>query len=487
MTKMASPHNRMILLAILSSASLAPLPLSAADKLPVPDLSQDTQSQDKTPDATGNDAMAEGMSLNDALIMVYARHPKLLAERATLRATDEQLAQAEALGRPSLNGFAQLEQSYTTYTGAVNPFTTQGNLTTASYGAEFEQPLYQGMKVIRARSRAEAQVEAGRADLRSVEQDALYEGATAYLDVLTTREVLRLTETNHEKLEKEPKAAQSRLDHGKGTRTDLFQTKARLAGAKSDMIRAKADLVAATATFKRVVGIAPGSLQPIRKFAYLPHNKAVLMAQAKRHNANLVAARAARDASAAAVALAKSELHPSVSAIASYSYTEGATFDDDERERISGGVRVTVPIYQGGARYSDIRRAQQELQVAEFTLIDLEQSVEESVATAWDNLQAAYANIAAAKTQVEAAEFALAGVRAENEHGKRTVLDVLDAEQELLDAQTDYVDANKVAALAVYSVLTITGTMTAKGLRLETPRYDPSYNAEKVKRQWVGF
>ncbi len=425
-------------------------------------------------------------TLLDALTAAYQTNPTLQAQRAQLRATDEQVPQALSGWRPSL----QAQGSY----GAINTDTTLVGGATASddrrpaTGAvTLNQNIFAGGRTVNATGQAESVVQAGRETLAGVEQQTLLAAVQAYMNVIRDEGVVRLNQNNVAVLRRQLDATQDRFRVGELTRTDVAQSEARLSLARSNLIGAEAQLTASRAFYSRVVGQAPGTLEKPVPLVGLPGDEDQARELAAQNNPTLLAARHTESASRRAVSVAKGALLPTFDVQARYQYgRDPATAIRDVEESSILGV-LTIPLYQSGTEYSRVREAKEINNRSRLEVSAAMRQVDEAVRIAWEQLRASQGRIASTTEQVNASEIALEGVRQESEVGARTTLDVLDAEQELLNARVALVGAERDLAVSEYNLLAATGQLTARQLQLPVAYYDPEVNYGEVRNKWIGF
>jgi len=416
---------------------------------------------------------ATATTLEEALVQTYQTNPTLLAQRADLRAVDEGVSQAASNWRPTVTvtgtisdaegrvdqgiGFSPMSTDATNYGGTV----------TAS------QSLFRGFRSINEFRRAQANVRAGRAGLHSVEQGVLLDAISAYQDVIRDMAVVELRNNNVAVLLRQLEASQDRFDLGDSTRTDVAQSEARLSLARSNLTAAEAQRTASEAAYERVVGDAPTALEAPDGLPVMPATEEDAMRQALANNPALRAAIEAEVASRRAVDIAVGGLLPSANVTATLRHEE----DDDNLETQSDSQTiagtVTIPLYQSGAEYSAIRAARQTNNADRIRIAETERQIREAVAVAWDALISTQSVITSSEEQVRANEIAFEGVQQEAQVGSRTTLDVLDAEQELLDSRVSLVRAQRDEQVAAYSLLSAMGELTAEDLGLPVEYYDP--------------
>lgn len=421
-------------------------------------------------------------SLREALVEAYNSNPALLAERARLRATDEELAQANAGWRPrvTINGSASRADDQ------INDFRTD------QWNAQItaSQPLYEGGQVLAQRDIAKAQIRGGRAALSATESSILLLTVTAYMDVVRDLAVLELQRNQVQVLDRQRQAAQDRFDVGEITRTDVAQAEARLSGARTAAIAAEAQLEASRSAFTRILGHAPGRLESAPGMPWLPRSLEEARTSTMERNPSLIVARENQLAAEAAIALAFSQLLPRVNLEASYS--KGETDSDSilvnsrESESFTFGIGGTIPLYQGGGEYSQIRQAKQTNSQSVLLATQAEREAIEAVTNAWEGLEASRAAIDSAQSQVRANEIAYEGVRQEAEVGARTTLDVLNAEQELLNSRVTLITNQRNEYIAAYALLSAMGRLSALDLQLPVEVYDPVSHSDEVAGKLIG-
>ncbi|OSQ30875.1 TolC family outer membrane protein [Thalassospira sp. MCCC 1A03138] len=429
-----------------------------------------------------NGASAE--SLEEALIKAYQSNPTLEAGRASLRATDEQVSQALSNWRPnvSLSGEAGFRDLDTDQNGTE----TDNSLTPYTVGAEVVQPLYRGGRTVAETDRAESRIRAARAALRSSEQDVLLQVATAYFNVLRDTAVVELNQNNVRVLERQLEATRDRFSVGEVTRTDVSQAEARLAGSKADLISAQGNLANTRAQYERLVGNKPDNLEIPNPLSGLPTSVTDVLAIAQEQHPDVVQAQYTEDAAKSDIRLSEGSLYPEVNLSAGVQRAYEASQEDLTSDSAEILAQVTVPLYQKGAVYSSVRAAKQTAGQARVQVDEARRAVIENATSSWETLVTARASIESQQAQVSSAEVALDGVQREASVGSRTVLDVLDQEQELLQARVNLVGSRRDAAVAEFQVKAAMGALNAQVLGLPVEIYDTESNYNKVKDQWWG-
>ena len=424
-------------------------------------------------------------TLNEALAGAYQSNPKLDAERARLRATDEEVPRASAGFRPQVTGTADTGRSSVIYkpastlTGDTNPWGYQINVT---------QSLFSGFRTVSAVSEAEATVRAGRENLRNVEQQVLLEAVTAYSDVVRDQAIVKLRENNVRVLTTELTATEARRAVREVTRTDLAQSQARRARSLSQLDLARANLKASRAAFEKTVGHAPSRLvPPVPPQRFLPRTLEDSIAIGEKENPNVVAAMYREQAARFTIDKIRGELLPEVRLEASYGQRYNPTTQLQEQDSAQITGRLTIPLYEGGETYARVRQAKH---THISRLQEIEQNRTETqagVVQAWSRYAAAKSQLKSDQVLVESNRVALEGVREEERVGQRTLLDVLNAEQELLDAEVQLVTTRRDLIVAAYTLLSQTGRLNGENLGIMEKTYDPAAHYEEVNSKWFGL
>ncbi|MBY8336723.1 TolC family outer membrane protein [Alteriqipengyuania sp. NZ-12B] len=427
-------------------------------------------------------------TLNEALAEAYRTNPTLQAARAQLRATDENVAIEKADGRPSVTGSAALTEVL--IQNSTSFFAPARSL---SAGVDLGVPIYSGGAVKNSIRAAEQRVEAGRADLRGTESAIFSQVVAAYMDVLRGEALVGLSANQVQVLEVNLRATSDRFEIGDLTRTDVAQSQSRLALARGDLRSAQAGLIQARESYIQLVGSAPGELEPPPPLPGLPDDPRMAVDIALDNNPDLIAARERAQAAGYDIDVAGATRLPRVSAFAGYDYQNflGSVPDSptgpspQTADASSAGLTLSIPIFQGGRPAALQRQAQARASAALDQVIAAERDVIAQVRAAYATYSAALAIIDSSREAVAAAELSLEGVRAENSIGNRTVLDVLNAEQELLLARVDLVTARRNAYVAGFSLLAAMGRAEARDLGIEGGAlYDPLANYDRVSDRW---
>ena len=426
---------------------------------------------------------AQAQSLRDAMGMAYRDNPTLQAQRAQLRAIDEGVPQALAGWRPTV-----------TLSGEQGWIRQQGNAGLRTSSRDFRsttlsvtQNVYDFGKTDANVQKAEADVLAARARLVETEQMVLQDVVSAYMNVVRDQAVVDLNRNNLERLRRQLEATRDRFNVGEVTRTDVAQAESRVAAAEADLIESEGDLEVSRAFFEQVVGTAPGTLAPPDVTLTLPGSREQAVDAAVRSNPTVQARQFEKDAAARTIDSETADLLPNVDLNASAGHTRDVQQRDSTRNSVQASVVVSVPIYQAGAATSQIREAKQSYLRADSLIAEARRNAVESATSAWETFNSVVARIQALQASVEAAEIALDGVEQEAAVGSRTVLDVLDAEQELLNARVALVRSQRDLEVARFDLLSAIGGMTAEGLELPVEFYDEGAHYSEVRSLWWGL
>jgi outer membrane protein len=423
-------------------------------------------------------------TLREALSAAYATNPTIQAERANQRATDENVNQANAGWRPTVVVTGDIGGQLTDQTiGNVNQSETR---LPSNAAITMTQPIYDGGTTGAQVASAEALVQAGRENLRSTEQDVLLDVVTVYLNVLQNHAVVQLNLNNESRLRRQLEAAQDRFNVGEITRTDVSQAEAALSRAAADRAQAEGNLIAARAAYARAVGSQPGQLEPPPPLPGLPKSEEASLAIAAKENPDLLAAVRTAESAKANIRATSGQLLPQfdVETLASHSRDGSGAGDTNTTVRLRGVV--TVPIYQAGAVYSGVRQQRDVHNQREIQVIEVGRLVKEGVTQSWEALETARARITAGRAEVRANEIALEGVIQEAQVGSRTTLDVLDAEQDLLDSQVALVQAERDEYVAAYQLLDAIGRLDVSRLDIGVDAYDPEAHYKESAKRWYG-
>lgn len=435
---------------------------------------------------------AQAETMMEALSAAYQTSPVLEAQRATLRATDEGVAQALSGWRPQVTALGTYgRQSIRTeqplnFVGRSGSVSNDRQISPIIGEIRLSQPIYRGGRTVNSVRQAEAGVLAGRELLLAAEQNVLLDAVTAYVDVLSARAVVDLNRNQIDVLSRQQQATQDRFDVGEITRTNVAQSEARLSSSVSSLATAEALLIASRSAYERIVGRPPEALEPPPALPALPASEAEAQAQALEQNPQLRAALEAERASAAAVRVEIGKLLPTVSLEANARVLQDQGVEGLEQDEAGIFAQLQVPLYESGAVYSSVRQAREINSQRRLEAAQVRRQIIESVRNAWEGLRSTRARIISDEEAVRANEIALEGVRQESDVGARTTLDVLDAEQEALNARVALVRSKRNEVVAAYSLLSATGRLTAEGLGLAVAAYDPLAHYGEVRSKFIG-
>lgn len=438
---------------------------------------------------------AVAQTLGQALEAAYANNPTITAQRAAVRVADEDVPLARAAGLPSVEGTATFQENVLKGEAAPGGFFSDperqlvGSLTATV-------PLITFGAVRNSVAAAESRVEASRMGLRSTEADLFTAVVGAYMDVLRDEAVVQLNRRNADVMRFTLRETVERQQAGNRGPTDVAQAEARVALADSQLETAQARLIASREAYIRLVGVPPGNLVQPPPLPPMPASPQDAVAIAVEHNPRLLAAQAERTAAGRDVEAAEGELYPKLSAIgglSQYDYLGSLEPGTGPRNRDQGttafvGAQLRVPIFQGGRLSAQFRQSQARHSLAIERVLDAERTVVAEARSAFATWQASQRVIDSAQRGVDASERVLAGLRAEVSAGLRPLLDRLNAEQELLNAEVTMVTARRDAYVAGFALLAAMGRAEAQDLSFETAAlYDPTVHYRDVRRRVFQF
>jgi len=422
---------------------------------------------------------ASSESLLDALTLAYTNNPRLLAQRAQLRSVDEQVPQALSGYRPTSDINLSIGKEASRSQGGF--FSSKENRTPKTASISVNQPIFRGFRTLFDTRRAKAAIMQARAQLVLVEQDVLFDTVSAFMNVVRDQAVLGLNVKNEQVLRRQLQATRDRFQVGEVTRTDVSQAEARLAQARATRVQAEGTLQISRASYRRVVGQLPAKLKRPTKKIRVPVSQKIVVENASRGAPGLVAARFAEKSARYNVDVITGELLPTVSINGSLSRSVGSSTRDNRTSSGRITAQIVIPLYQAGLTSSRIRQAKQTVSQRYQEIIDARRVAIEAATQAWNNLQTARAQVRAFAVAVRANTTALDGVRQEASAGLRTILDVLNAEQELLDARVNLVRAQRDDIVASYNVWRSMGVLTAGNLKLPVQIYDATRHFRRIK------
>jgi outer membrane protein len=433
-------------------------------------------------------------TIEAALVRAYQNNPQLNAQRALVRSTDENVPQALSGYRPKVALTASIGYQYTdtnTTSGGsptdIARTEVHGTDPPRAAGLTVTQTLYNGNQTANKTRAAEGQVSGAREGLRVLEQTVLLSAATIYMDYLRDAAIVEVQRSNVKVLEETLLQTRDRFRIGELTQTDVAQAEAQLAAGKTQELAAESTLTTTRSNFRRIIGnepvaLAPGS--PVDRF--LPVALPAAVELSLMQNPNVTAAMFGIDVNFLQVKVNEGALLPTVSLQASVQQSYEQSLLVFRSFGASAIAQVTVPIYQGGAEYSLIRQSKETLAEQRLNLETVRDQTRANTVTAWGQLVAGKAQVASALSQVSASEIALDGVREEAKAGQRTTLDVLNAQQALVNARIALVTAQHDRVVASYAVLNAVGRLSPIVLKLQTTTYDPSVHYQQVRNSWYG-
>jgi outer membrane protein len=433
-------------------------------------------------------------TIEAALVRAYQNNPQLNAQRAIVRSTDEGVPQALSGYRPKVNVTASAGYQYTdtnsTAGGTPNAIVRteiHGANAPRSVGATITQNLFNGQVTANKTRAAESQVSGAREALRNIEQTVLLTAATTYMDYLRDSAIVEVQLSNVRVLEQTLKQTKDRFNVGEVTRTDVAQSEAQLAAGRTQQLTAESNLVTTRSKFRQVIGnepqaLAPGS--PVDRF--LPSTLPGAVELSLTQHPNVTAAMFGIDVQHLTVKINEGALLPTVNLQASVQQAYEQQMTIFRSFGASAAAQLSIPIFQGGGEYALIRQSKETLAQQRLNLEQIRDATRANTVTVWGQLVAGKAQVQSAQAQVTASEIALNGVREEAKAGQRTTLDVLNAQQALVNARVALVTAQHDRVVASYGVLNAVGRLSPIVLNLATETYDPSVHYQQVRDSWVG-
>jgi outer membrane protein len=443
-------------------------------------------------------------TLNGALINAYQNNPQLNSQRAVVRATDESVPQALSGYKPTATATVQAGQAYTT--GVAKVTSGAGCSTTApcyprtGFGSSpssanftISQTLFNGFQTANRVRQAEANTSAARETLRVAEQTILLNAATAYMDLLRDSALLDLQRRNVEVLQEQLRQTRDRFNVGEVTRTDVAQAESRLSQGRATVLSAESQYARSRANYRQFIGVEAGLLQPGAPVDRLTPRRLIEAIEiARARHPSVGVAMFGIDAAVLQVKVTEGSLYPQAKLLGTVQQNwESNLTTQLETFNAFVAAQVTIPIYNAGPigatdTFSSIRAAKETVGQKRMDLDAARDQVQAGVVTAWGQLEAAKAQILATQAQVASAETALNGVREEARVGQRTTLDVLNAQQELVNARTALVTAQHDRVVASYSLLGTVGELNLPKLGINIPLYDPMVHYQQVRDAWIG-
>ncbi|MBQ8557705.1 MAG: TolC family outer membrane protein [Alphaproteobacteria bacterium] len=433
-------------------------------------------------------AMAENLS--NVLSYTYENSLTINAERAGLKATDESVARAKSGYRPSIIGQGSIGRSHTQsiYDNDFGGGKMKLNQDPNAVSINLVQPVFSGLSTYNSVEAAKQQVRSARSALFNTEQATLLDAVSGYMDVIRDKAVLDLQINNEKVLARHLESYKKRFNAGELTRTDVAQSEARLSGATANRIAAEGFLEVSNANYFSVIGLTPAKQMDdvTDSEMRLPKSLEDALRIAMERNPQIKAAEYAVQAAGYTVSAKKGALSPQIDITAGAGKQhEVSTFQRNDTWEVMANMKV--PLYQSGAEYADIRAAKQTENQYRILLAKIKQDVRAQTISAWENYASNKAQIKSLKDQIKASKIALDGVIREAQVGSRTVLDVLDAEQEHLDNQVSLVKVHRDEIVSAYALLSAVGQLNPEDLKLDVPTYDDKKYYNKVKNKWFGY
>lgn len=429
-------------------------------------------------------------TLETALAKAYENNPALKSVRASTMAVDENVALAKSGYRPTLSIDGGYSETNISTNDRIN-----GNATKDVDGynrilsATISQPIFSGFKTINSVSSAKSYVKAAQASLMNTEQNVLLSASIAYLDVLRDEAIVKLQKNNEKLLKKELDETRERFKVGEVTTTDVSQAEASYASAQSQRISAEGNLEASKAVYEQIIGVAPKDVKDPQNIEKLfPKSMEEALKYAESNNFSVIAAKQNLKAKKYDVKATKGDLLPSVNAYATAQTIKAENYMYDKNpttDAVEVGVNFSVPLYNAGASRAKIRQSKYYQRQAREDLMNAEDKLRSDITSYWEYLSANKAKIKSVKSQIKAYQVALDGVREEEALGNRTVLDVLNQYQFLLNSEVEEVTTRHDYYVSGLGLLQAMGKLTAKELKLDVELYDANAKYKETKGKWL--
>ena len=426
-------------------------------------------------------------TISSALARAYMGNPDLNQQRAAGRATDEGVSRAVSGYRPQVSATATAGYNYLNET--IGGGVTKGSAFPSAGGLTVTQNLFNGNQTTNGVRAAESTVLQSRETTRNTEQNTLQNGATAYMNVLRDTAILELNKNNITVLEEQLRQTRDRFNVGEVTRTDVAQAESSLATARSNYFTAQANLQNSIANFRQIIGVEPKRLEAARPIdGLLPATLQSAITVALSEHPAIQAAFHNVDVAQLQVQVQEGQLYPTLNVVGNVQQNnQYQGFANNRLFNASVLGQLSVPIYQGGAAYAQIRQAKELLDQARLQADLQRDMIRAAVVSSWGQLETAKAVIRSSQAAVKSSEIALDGVREEAKVGQRTTLDVLIAQQTLLNARVNLVSAQRDRVVASYVVMAASGRLSATNLALNVVHYDPTIHYDQVKDKWIGL
>ena len=429
---------------------------------------------------------AKAEDIFNVLAKTYTSNPTLQSQRAYLRSVDENIAIAKSGYRPNIS----LQGSYRDGENKIKKGVGQGgDYNNLSGAAVVSQPVFSGFSTVNSVKAADRAIKAAQNNLSNIEQNILLEASTAYLDVIQNKAIVELQKNNEELLQKKLDETKERFNVGEVTRTDVSQAQARHSQAVSDRIASEGNLQSSIATYIELIGEEPKDLtEPVDMQNYLPSSYDEALNIALKNNYSIRQAQHAYAAKGYEVYANTGALFPTISldgAIGRNKAEQGEI--DTTTENAEWGINLNIPLYTGGATRAKIRQSKYQKWQAQEAVLEAKRAVKASVLSAWEYMKSNESQLEAIAAQIKANTIALEGVQKEEALGNRTILDVLDSYQELLNSKVNDVKARRTYYVSAMTLLASMGKMTAKELKLDVELYDAQKYYEETKGKWLSL
>lgn len=413
-------------------------------------------------------------TLEDALRATYKNNPNLKASRAAVRSQSESIEQARAGLRPQINFVGSYQRSANETADWQQTDMLSGTLNATLL-------IFDGGQTADAISSAKAAVEAARYNLYASENTYLANAATAYFDVVRDRQSVKLSAGTVGVLNRQIESVRISMDAGTATITDVAQAEASQSSAMAQLAGAEGFLSRSEEQYRAITGLDPRNVEGIGKMPDLPNSLQEAISVAQQKSPNIRAVLELERSAQFDLSRARNAKMPKVNLQAQYGLQNGDLTGNETVGSTSIGVTANVPLYTGGATSSSVRQAEAILERRMAETNAARDIVTQNISIAWANIEAANAQMRAAKALIDAQQLAADSAQIEFEIGTKTIIDKLNAEQDLLSARVSLVSAERDRQVAAFTLLAAMGILDVNNLNLGVPKIDPLLNAPAMQ------
>lgn len=406
------------------------------------------------------DAMAT--TLREAVSLAVSTHPSVGRSKASMRALEQEKAEARAGWFPTfdINADAGWEHSENFFTRNDGEGGDSKDLFRRLAGGEVVQNIFHGGRTVNETAAARARVESALQQVVDSEEQIALRAASAYLDVLRARHIVRLSEQNLTAHLEVRNDIQYKLKRGSSDSGDVNQAEARVALARTRLNRARGQLREAEAGYLEAVGQAPDGLEaPRPPYDAVPASIEQAVLAASQNNPLVLAAGSTIDARDRERAAARAAYFPSFDLKLGGAYGQDINGVEDDDIHAQGLVVMNYNLYSGGADTARVRRAAERAGEARQRQAEVRRQIEERMRVEYTAMQTARENLPLAEARAQSAAGVVSAYLDQFTIGRRSLLDVLDVVNELFEANVSVVSTDTEMMRASYRVLAIAGAL----------------------------